>query len=280
MASNYYFLKLHYEILDDWKVGTLPDSLKWRFIQCLCVAGETQEDGFLPDLNQFAYRIRMEPTALTKDMARLAANQLVELADDENGIERWFVSNYSKRQAKITDAKRMKDYRQRQRQSAIESNDSVTDTLPANYDSVTIRNTDKNRIDIEESKNRVDVYESARTHAPMYDGHEENWLGQEFIDAMTAISKVVKGESAMMPTNLLEQVAEGILEVGAVDRIPGFRQWWDDNGHYKGRPALKSFNSEWDNYLEGVTLNGNGPQLTETERIAQRIEEKYNGLDN
>ena len=49
--SNYYWLKLHYDMLDDWKVGTLPDSLKWRFIQCLLIAGELDEGGLVGDIN-------------------------------------------------------------------------------------------------------------------------------------------------------------------------------------------------------------------------------------
>lgn len=141
MPTNYYFLKLHYDIIDDWKVGTLPDSLKWRFIQCLCVAGECQEGGLLPELNQFAYRIRQEPSALNSDMARLAANQLVELVempDDEP--DRWFVTNYEKRQEKISDARKQKDYRERQREAKMKRN--VTQTLPKRYDGVTIRNTE------------------------------------------------------------------------------------------------------------------------------------------
>ena len=74
--TNYYWLKLHYDILDDWKVGTLPDSLKWLFIQCLCAAGEHNANGFLPEINQFAYRIRKEPGPLHSDLSRLASNQL------------------------------------------------------------------------------------------------------------------------------------------------------------------------------------------------------------
>jgi len=155
--NNYYFLKLHYDILDDWKVGTLPDSLKWRFIQCLCVAGEVFEGGLLPELNHFAYRIRQEPNALNSDMARLAANGLVELVSLEDGTERWFVTNYGKRQAKIPQDQKQRDYRTRKRQKGMEeSGPDVTPPLPERYDSVTIRNTDKIRIDkdIDKSKKK------------------------------------------------------------------------------------------------------------------------------
>jgi hypothetical protein len=155
MASNYYFLKLHYDILDDWKVGTLPDSLKWLFIQCLCVAGECQEGGLLPEINQFSYRIRREPGALNSDMARLSANELAELVRLEDGSERWFITNYEKRQEKIPQAQKQRDYRTRQRQKEMdESGPDVIQSLPERYDSVTIRNTDKNRIDKDTDKNK------------------------------------------------------------------------------------------------------------------------------
>jgi len=155
MASNYYYLKLHYDILDDWKVGTLPDSLKWRFIQCLCVAGEEFNNGLLPEINQFAFRIRQEPSALHADMARLSNNGLVELVPMEGEPDRWLVTNYEKRQAKIPPEKKQRDYRNRQRQKEMaESDADVTQELPERYDTVTIRNTDKIRSDKDTDKKR------------------------------------------------------------------------------------------------------------------------------
>ena len=199
MSNNYYYLKLHYDILDDWKVGTLPDSLKWRFIQCLCVAGEVFEDGLLPELNHFAYRIRQEPNALNSDMARLAANGLVELVKLEDGSERWFVSNYRKRQKPIPPKQKQRDYRTRQRQKGTEESDpDVTQPLPERYAPVTIRNTDKIRIDKDVDKD-VDVYVD-KTRAPLYDGHEENAHTQEYQNVITAICNVIKNGNALTPS--------------------------------------------------------------------------------
>lgn len=251
MKTNYYFLKLHYDILDDWKVGTLPDSLKWRFIQCLCVAGECQEDGLLPELNHFAYRIRQEPTALNSDMARLASNELVELVQLENGTERWFVTNYMKRQEKISDAQRQRDYRARNRQP-------VTTPLPDNNDSVTtaLRYVTQNRI--EENKNRVesDVDVERKTHA--YQGHIENDNLQK---ATAEIAAVVKDTLAPgFNEDRFESAAQAIIALDAVDRIAGFAEWWQRNSYYSdnGKPALKTFIMEFKNYLDGVERKSNG----------------------
>jgi len=161
--SNYYWLKLHYDMLDDWKVGTLPDSLKWRFIQCLMVAGEVHENGFLPPLNQFAFRIRpMTPEALLKDMAHLASSELVELKIDSNGQERWYVTNYEKRQAKKTDAERKRAQRERDRQAQYHEPDTVQSR--GSHDDVTTRDTDKIRLD----KNRLDENAHEKLRSAVY----------------------------------------------------------------------------------------------------------------
>jgi group I intron endonuclease len=155
-ATNYYFLKLHYDIIDDWKVGTLPDSLKWRFIQCLCVAGECQDDGLLPEINQFAYRIRQEPSSLNSDMARLSANGLVELILLENGDERWFITNYTKRQEKKTSTQRTRDQRARDRAMGIKREywqKSLYENLPEEPGIYQLGCTATNKVYIGGSKN-------------------------------------------------------------------------------------------------------------------------------
>ena len=243
-THNYYFLKLHYDIIDDWKVGTLPDSLKWRFIQCLCVAGECHKDGLLPELNQFAYRIRQEPTALKADMARLAANELVELVRLEDGNERWFVTNYAKRQARIDNAQKQRDYRERKRLAETKKrDDDVTDKLRQRYYSVTARNTDID-IDIELEEKRIEVYVDS--------AHAENTPPNE---VMSAIACVVKETlTAGFNEDKFENAAHAIIALDAIDMIPGFADWWKQNSYYNdnGKPALRTFLDEFQNYMDGV----------------------------
>ena len=113
MATQFY-LKLYYEMLDDWKVLSLPDGLKWRFVQCLLVAGELNQDGWLPEIRQFAARIRpMDASSLTADLSRLAAVELVELKINDEGIERWFIPKFEQRQERTANAKRKAEFRRR-----------------------------------------------------------------------------------------------------------------------------------------------------------------------
>lgn len=160
--SNYYWLKLHFDLLDDWKVGMLPDSLKWRFIQCLLVAGEAGEDGWLPPLPQFAFRIRpMTPESLQADLARLAASELLELRVDDDGNERWFVTNYQKRQDRKTGAERVRAYRERQREQGVNVTEKATAESRKRNAVVTARYTDKNKI---ENKKRKEQETRARAN--------------------------------------------------------------------------------------------------------------------
>jgi hypothetical protein len=38
------------------------------------------------------------------------------------------------------------------------------------------------------------------------------------------------------------------------EQVAEFEAWWSQNGHYKGKPALKSLLGEWQNYRLGVTI--------------------------
>jgi len=272
MTSNYYWLKLHYDILDDWKVGTLPDSLKWLFIQCLCVAGETNEDGLLPDINHFAYRIRREVKALNADMARLASNELVELVVDEDGRERWLVSNFNKRQERIPAKERMRSYRERKRQDEMESNATDTQPLRDSYDTVTGRNTDKIRIDIDKSREDKSIY--TRT----YDNHAENQPPPEVNQALTALRNISKTSKTRFdvsnPPDAIERFAYELVGAEQVDAIGGFSEWWQGNGYYAGKPAVKSVIDEWANYVDGVMVGAE--EESELVRIAREV---ANGVD-
>lgn len=107
MAAKYY-LKLFHEMLDDPKVARLPDSSYRRFIECLLLAGETYEGGYLPPLMDMAWRLRLDETSLSDDMTRLALSGLVEIKP--NG--RWFVTKFAERQAPVSDAERQQRSRE------------------------------------------------------------------------------------------------------------------------------------------------------------------------
>ena len=63
MASRYW-IKLYHEILDDPKMGRLPDALFRRAIELFLIAGENGRDGGLPALADIAWRLRADEIEL------------------------------------------------------------------------------------------------------------------------------------------------------------------------------------------------------------------------
>lgn len=242
MATQYY-LKLYHEMLDDWKVLSLPDDLKWRFVQCLLVAGELDEDGWLPEIRQFASRIRpMNPKELQSDLEALANVELVELRQYDDGCERWFVPKFEKRQQRSANAKRQADWRQREKEKKeAKKRKEIKEDID-----IDTRNVTRNESNV---TNNVTSNENTYT----YTDHEEN---QAIKDVASKIAMVVKEPYAPgVNEEQFENAAGIIMGWGEVGSIDGFGKWWESNGHYKGKPALKSFLNEFQNYLSGVTIS-------------------------
>lgn len=124
MASKYW-LKLYHEILDDPKVGRLRITLRWRMIEAFLLAGELDENGFLPSLADMAWRVRVEPELLEAELNELADAGILNRVDG-----RWLVVNFAARQGASSDAERMREYRKRlrkERKEAKERKEGNTD---------------------------------------------------------------------------------------------------------------------------------------------------------
>ena len=149
MANNYW-IKLYHEILDDPKMGRLSDSAYRRCIELFLMAGrDGNDDGSLPDFDDIAWKLRVSNDQLQKDLAELEAAEIVCFVDGKP-----FVTNFAKRQARISNAEKQKAYRERKRLEDLEESDEDdTESLPESYESVTDGNADKIRIDKEESVN-------------------------------------------------------------------------------------------------------------------------------
>lgn len=119
-----HWIKVYVEMLDDPKVGLLPDSVKWRWVSVLLLAGEMNEDGFLPDVNDMAWRLHTNVETLQGEMRTLAGRGLVELREHEAGDERWFIKAFAKRQAAANSTERSRMSRHRSRQQT--GNDDET----------------------------------------------------------------------------------------------------------------------------------------------------------
>ena len=112
-----HWIKLYVEMLDDPKVGLLPDAIKWRWVSVLLLAGELNEDGFLPDVNDMAWRLHTNVETLQGEMRTMAGRGLVELSQYTDGSERWFIPAFVARQAAASSTERSQMHRHRQRQS-------------------------------------------------------------------------------------------------------------------------------------------------------------------
>lgn len=119
-----HWIKLYVEMLDDPKVGLLPDSVKWRWVSVLLQAGELNEDGYLPDVNDMAWRLHTNVETLQGEMRTLAGRGLVELREHGEGDERWFITAFAKRQAAANSTERSRMSRHRNRQQS--GNDDET----------------------------------------------------------------------------------------------------------------------------------------------------------
>lgn len=98
-------------MLDDRKTATLPDSSWRRFVECILLAKELDEGGYLPAVADMAWRLRVDPDALDDDLTRLALAGLLERREQD----RWFVINFTKRQAHMSGNERVTRHRQSKR---------------------------------------------------------------------------------------------------------------------------------------------------------------------
>jgi len=242
MAAKYW-LKLYHEMLDDPKVARLPDSSYRRFIECLLLAGDTDDNGRLPPIPDMAWRLRVDETTMSQDMSRLALAGLVELGHDDV----WIVTQFNKRQAAVSGKDRVKEYRKRAKKR--EYNEGETEP-------VTNRYTDKIRLD--KDKIRLDTY--IEPDAP------------EIVEIKTALSKTTKTNQEFNQDEY-DKAAYALFGYDATpDQIDGFMAWWETNGGYTGKPALKSLVNNWTSYREGLTVapkvnansNGRSPQANQT----------------
>jgi len=129
MASKYW-IKLYHEVLDDPKMGRLSNRLWRRAIELFLIAGDYDQGGELPNVGDMAWRLRISEDDLLADLDALENIHIVSL----NGAMH-VVTNFAKRQSAVSDAERMRRYRDRNRTS----DDVVINTVT---NDVTIRNTD------------------------------------------------------------------------------------------------------------------------------------------
>jgi hypothetical protein len=183
MASKYW-IKIYHEILDDPKMGRMPDRLWRRTIELFLVAGETDAEGLLPKIGDMAYRLRLSEDELTEDLVQLDELNIVH-RDGEN----WVVTRFAERQAPVSDAERMRRYRERLHKEEYYGDEPVTDGV-TNRSQIRI---DKSRVDESGSAASLEEKETALVDyfcnvtgidLPFNPGTYADWLKQvgEWVD--------------------------------------------------------------------------------------------------
>jgi hypothetical protein len=106
--STKYWIKLYHEMLYDRKMAQLEDRLWRRVVECFLMAGEQNEDGYLPPLADMAWTLRTQEEFLETEL-----NELMSIGVLQHIDKRWHVTKFSKRQAPVNSTDRVKNYRKR-----------------------------------------------------------------------------------------------------------------------------------------------------------------------
>jgi DnaD/phage-associated family protein len=116
MTVNHFWIKLFIEILDDPKMGKLPDFLWRRAIEFFLLAGDFGKGGLLPSVTDMAWRLRVDEGRLSENLEALSGIGVVTPTD-----QGWVVTRFQERQKPLSGAERAKKHREKKR----ECNDSL-----------------------------------------------------------------------------------------------------------------------------------------------------------
>jgi hypothetical protein len=130
----------------------LPDRLFRRFIEMLLMAGERDDQGYLPPIEDMSWTLREIPSALEQDLSQLADVGLVR--GDEQG---WLVTKFAERQAPVPGVERVQRYRDRKHKAEYYGNDTATPDARASNAPVTNRYTDADADTDEDTDADVDA---------------------------------------------------------------------------------------------------------------------------
>lgn len=157
LASKYW-IKLYHEIIDDPKMARLSDRLYRRLIELFLLAGEINDDGRLPPIEDMAWKLRRDVEELTDDLFDLEKFEFLH----EITAGEWYVTNFAKRQAADSDTERWRRWKERQNKQKYYGGD----TKDQRQTNVTLVDTDIDiESDTEEKLNGVTAY--AETPEPV-----------------------------------------------------------------------------------------------------------------
>lgn len=271
--STPYWIKLWNEILDDPKMGTLPDNVWRRCIELFMFAGELNAKGQLPSTEDIAWRLRLSAGQLVPELDALEAAGIIEAND--NG---WFVVAFAERQRARTSTERSDLRRKRLSETPAAEMYNVTppktDLQPSQDANVTQlqrncnedatkRCTDKDK-DKEEDK---DTDSPAKAPA----ARDKLTPAQEMFTVLTEVCEVDLSVISKKDRGAFNQAEARFRKNGYCPKdVKDFKTWWDlhDWRGEKGQPPqLNQIRQTWGQYLKwteagrpGRRGNHNGPK--------------------
>ena len=227
MGSKYW-IKLYHEIVDDPKMGQLSDHLWRRCIELFLIAGDYNKDGQLPSLNDTAWRLRTNAEILEAELNDLSRYGITTVADGH-----WGVTKFRDRQGRPysmkPDAVRQREYRAGVKKEEEGKKEDIDTDMSR----------DMSRDIMSQQYNKPKLYggtayELPPEAMPHYQHNEQRRV------MISALSGVVK-EVFKIGDPELDRAADALIEESITeDDIGAFPKWWQGNGHYQGKPALKS----------------------------------------
>lgn len=213
-----YWIKVYHEILDDPKMATMPDRLWRRAIEIFLIAGKLSKDksGILPETNQIAWLLRMNTDELSLDLKQLESSGIIKRID--NG---WTVVNFEKRQAAVTGAERVQQFRKRQQNEQYYGN--VTE-MKRNVTQI-------NRVQNTESETETETEPSA---ADIYKAYQNN-IGELSGIISEKIDADINDYSASWVLEAIQKAT--ILEKRSLAYVEGILKGWKRNGKNAAKPG-------------------------------------------
>ena len=240
MASKYW-LKLYHETIYDPKFMMLSPLVRLRFFECLCLAGDFNKDGALPQNDRMAFIFR-----IPEDQLALEMEELEKAGIASNGKGNWRINNFKKRQKPMAAKERMNRMRDTKQKNKC-------------YEPVTNRNADID-IDKESDKEKKNIKKE-------FDNimSEPKKLG-DVIDGMMAYAKPPMGEYSYFPEDVqstIKKVCE-LWKLKPPKKGGGeYKLWIDDARDLReacgeiGFPVLEKLYKDWIN--KGCQFNVGGP---------------------
>lgn len=231
---SHYWIKLYHEILDDPKMGRLPDHLWRRVVEMFLLAGDYHDEAFLPPVGDMAWRLRCSEEELLADLTALAE---IDILEERDG--RWYVTHFSERQAAVPDTERSRRYREAKRKRQYYGHYSVTSRDEERHETVTSRDVDTDTdtdTEAEPKANRAKTRESAAATGldpPNVYRHYENNIG-----IITAhMSELLRHAEGDYPADWIVQA----IDIGVENNARNWRycqtilERWKSEGKDDGR---------------------------------------------